>query len=247
MSYENCGERFTRLPLTHKERIEIIQFHNDLRSRVAKKALTGFGPAKKIRVVSYSLELEFIAQCWVSTCFKDGIEDTCRRTVDQKHVGQNIYIATLDEFYANISVRDALVYWEKKYRFVGKDVIHKFWYYDEPGRDFIQMIWQDTTLIGCGRIKFMVLEPSEAFVCNYAIGVLRGFPIYEEGEPVCKYNTKETEFLCGKYVDYRNTIFIEPFELGMSERFTENSSLGINIHFVKFLFLANVILLFGNR
>lgn len=73
------------------ERRLMLDEHNKKRAWVANGNETrgGMRAASNMRAVSYNMELEFIAQCWVNSC--QYRHDKCRRTSNFKVIGQNLY------------------------------------------------------------------------------------------------------------------------------------------------------------
>lgn len=80
-----------------KERKLLLDEHNKKRELVASgnEKRGGMKSAANMAALTYSLELEFVAQCWTNNC--KFAHDKCRRTSQFSKVGQNLYYATLNQ------------------------------------------------------------------------------------------------------------------------------------------------------
>lgn len=217
MTTNRCGIDYAMLPLNHQEREEIVDFHNNLRNQVAGGYYDKFNGSLRMNIISYNLELEFMAQCWANLCFQYGVEDPCRKTMLQDVIGQNIYIRHQTNTYEKLLLKDALTKWESTKDKMQVNEIRYLTDVHGRSRDFLQMINQETTIMGCGRSRFYSTKPTITLICNYAVGILKGTPVYIEGRAVCVNESSKYEHLCGQMLNYNKTIFDPPFQLNVEK------------------------------
>ncbi|KAF2879950.1 hypothetical protein ILUMI_26219 [Ignelater luminosus] len=178
-------KRFKNLPFSDNEKQEIIQTHNSFRNLIALgkgcKSIEGkwFPPAASMRELVWDRELEFQAQCWANQCIME--RDTCRRKYDGQYAEQILawirresVIPTLRAFFdecKNTSLTNIDSYGTGK----------------EWGSNFAQMVYWNTTQIGCARVVYEFAYRSSKmvmFVCNYAwAGNWVSQPVYIKGSP----------------------------------------------------------------
>ncbi|XP_028130865.1 venom allergen 5-like isoform X2 [Diabrotica virgifera virgifera] len=208
----SCGaatdcKNFKQLGLNDEERRYVLDLHNKYRNKVALgQEKTGPQPqASNMKALSYSKELEYIAQCHTNSC-KYG-HDLCRRTPEWGHVGQNIALKgryhgdilptrefidwAMNGFYSE--VRDWDPSWVSSYDDHGKEVGH-----------YTNLVWARTRYVGCG-LTFYVDEKGwdiYYLTCNYGEGGnIYGWSVYEVGPPASKCDglPKNSKYpgLCG--------------------------------------------------
>ncbi|XP_011860230.1 PREDICTED: venom allergen 3-like isoform X3 [Vollenhovia emeryi] len=159
----------------------IVNIHNDLRQQIASGRETRGRPspqppAVKMPYVTWDRELENIAQRWAIQCNYD--YDKCRN-VDRCVVGQNIG-------FSISSAEDSSGVQLVKGMYNGVDAFDKNkvslpYEYDPVTIHYTQMVWANTTKVGCGQIKFQRngLHVHHV-VCNYGpSGNVIGDFIYE--------------------------------------------------------------------
>lgn len=191
------------------ERKEILDRHNTLRNNLALGLDTRGNNSKAadMNALYYDLELEFIAQCWTNTCHYG--HDTCRSTIVNKEVGQNIYHGVND----NTLIEKAVESWYEEIVSSRKSYVDKH----VPAARikcgaFTQLVWAKTIGIGCGRT---IIEKNAIVVCNYGpSGNIAGEETYTRGDPCskCVKNItchKKYKGLCG--LSYIDSSFNEPF------------------------------------
>ncbi|KAF2896319.1 hypothetical protein ILUMI_09858, partial [Ignelater luminosus] len=182
--------RYFNLPFSEKEKRKIVDFHNELRNKIAlaKEGCVSadrkpFPPAANMRQIVWDKELEFMAQCWANQC-PIAEHNSC-----------------MHKFYGNIPVGKNSVWISKnhvikEFSLVHKECQHVTLKQIEKYRSrisglpyigrFTQMIWWNTSLIGCARTRFLVRRSGMRYhiTCNYAAsGNYQNEPIYTEGKP----------------------------------------------------------------
>ncbi|XP_018322915.1 venom allergen 5-like [Agrilus planipennis] len=172
-----CDETATPTPLSDVERKEVVKWHNDFRKYFANGELLNEIAVQPLKeklnekdynpmTIEYDEELEFIAQCWANTCPTD--EDPyCKKTNTYSFVEQNLFFVNHEDFLGMwqpvgmwfstiLSEKDNLTRYLKN--------AHKNSY----ARSFVNVIYPDTTGIGCGRTEWGRPERRVlAIVCNY--------------------------------------------------------------------------------
>lgn len=177
----------THLPLTPEFRQTVLDTHNELRNKIAtgsdKRA--GNSAASNMNALSYDVELEFIAQCWINKC-KFG-HDKCRATQknpDQR-AGQNLAAGTMEPD-ALSTVKELINSWYEDEIEVGNaQVIDSFKSISKNGKaygHFSQVVWAKTTHVGCG-YSYKKKTDMLYLLCNYNDGNLLKAPIYKRGDP----------------------------------------------------------------
>nr|CAD7568113.1 unnamed protein product [Timema californicum] len=183
-----CNTPFSR-GFNQTEKDAIVNEHNRLRNIVAlgKESRGSPGPqpsAANMNKISWDDELAGIAQRWVDQCQID--HDSCRRC-ERFNVGQNICMSgsTIHHRFDPSSQVRAF-YDEVKY-FNRTDV--NCFNIPEPNSEVVghytQVVWADTTLVGCGLIYY----PDGVWniyymACNYGpAGNIIGDSLYKEGTP----------------------------------------------------------------
>ncbi|KAF2884507.1 hypothetical protein ILUMI_21652 [Ignelater luminosus] len=194
-------KRFKNLPFSNKEKQKIMHTHNSFRNRIALgrgcKSMEGrwFPAAASMRELVWDRELEFQAQCWANQCIMK--HDTCRRKYDGQYAGQILASVRHESIFPALR----LFFNECK----NTSVANIDWYGTgkEWGSHFAQMVYWNTTQIGCARVIYELALPSSrrvTFVCNYAwAGNWVGEPIYIRGSPAsqCPAHSKPHRELKG--------------------------------------------------
>lgn len=195
----HCLKYFQMLKITNEDRTFITGLHNDLRFSVAMKR-NWFPPASNMCLMTYSEELEFVAQCWANNC--QDKDDECRSITGIDFVGQNRFI--LHKVYTKISTREVLRMAMESWMHEESDVTLKTlkrFHYQSTGLQFTQLIWGKTEYLGCGITKFgNSINQKIIVICNYApAGNELGYPVYYSGKLCghCKRGTHKC--LHGKY------------------------------------------------
>lgn len=233
-----CGyhNEVTGLP-SDKDRKKFITLHNIFRNKVAlgKEPNEGSSEASNMMALSYSFELEFIAQCWANACKSE--KDRCRSTNKYLHVGQNIYYSKEESSTIEIGIKS----WFKHIYLLENSMVDSFQNTTDARINTVsQILWAETVEIGCGSLNF---EGSHLLICNYGpAGNVNNASIYKKGKSCsnCPNNIRcnhEYPGLCGNV--YKNNFkppFLFPNSLG--------SILNYNIMFFYWCLLENLMILY---
>lgn len=216
-----CGTQFEMFPLNSHEREIVTYMHNSFRDKIARQYID-LPYASDMKVMSYSRELEFVAQCYANSCPKRIIKtnkNICRSTTGFLDVGQNVYILHKDMgFYTETKILTLVLnYWQKQIAFVKKEWINSI---DlelvSSAVEVLQMIWADTLYVGCGRARYGgYIITKFVVVCNYApAGLIDGGEVYFRAESCahCPDNCNNQHMnLCGEerplFKDFWNSPF----------------------------------------
>ncbi|XP_043247212.1 uncharacterized protein LOC122394402 [Amphibalanus amphitrite] len=166
---KGCDRRSTPKSVGPKERIEILEAHNRIRSDVkaGKYAKQGLPAAAEMPDLQWDPELAAIAQRWADQCKED--HDQCR-DVKRFQVGQNAawtWGSPLDW------TKGAIQGWfhEELPYFRQKDLVFRSGRDSGSGKQIghlTQVIWADTKFVGCGYSASP--EGSwvkRSYICNY--------------------------------------------------------------------------------
>lgn len=174
-----------------------------------------------MHALSYDLELEYVAKCWINTCVT-GDHDQCR-DISRFSVGQNIYWAQKPDIEQAMSQESITLWFEE-----GKFMSDLEWIKKFPGiqgfpndniprAHFTQVVWAETKLVGCARIRFKADNTQGTLICNYGpAGNVVGEPIYQVAEnpadigSACAIRNKEWKGLCGEVVPVKENGFVTP-------------------------------------
>lgn len=213
---KHCGIQFKSFPLNNDEREIVVHKHNTFRSDMANTNMK-LWPAANMQVMSYSRELEFIAQCFANSCMADGV-DKCRSTTEYEEVGQNIYV--LHKYLGQSTEREilsnALHHWQSEFIFFKSEWIDNFKLSEiSQVKNFMQLIWAETTYVGCGRARMGgEIITKYVIICNYSpSGVIEGQPVYIKGNPCksCEEHCSNELFLCGETQSLARDKWVAPF------------------------------------
>ncbi|XP_018326061.1 venom allergen 5-like [Agrilus planipennis] len=188
-----CGENFVALGMNKQTRKFVLELHNGIRNRIALGKIKegNNGEAANMHELVYDNELEKIAQCWANYCEKDGFRhphDSCRKTKQFNYVGQNLYLIKMHfgNFTSTRFIEQSINGWYSEIKYMDKTIIDRF-HGSERGNvgHFTQMIWAETTHIGCGRTQYGKGKNFYfLFICNYGIGGnVAGDAVYTRGKP----------------------------------------------------------------
>lgn len=177
----SCGNNPEVIPPTEEEQSYIIQIHNELRNRVASgKEVRGRNvEAANIAALEYDEHMQHVAQCHTNKCIASS--DECRRTQDFQTVGQNFYLSYTKELCVKKDIfKDAINSWYEEVTGTYTSCLLR---YTGCASQFTQLVWAETTNVGCGRILFY--DTCHIF-CNYApAGNIVGQPVYLFGKRNC--------------------------------------------------------------
>lgn len=179
-------------------------------------------PASDMRALSYSKELEFVAQCWANTCPEDPRHDNCRSIKNHKNVGQVTYLKhNLHSNYTNENyLYEAFEALNSTLYLITSKRVENYEDSDEYS-NIAQIVWASTYLVGCGRARFgKGTKLKMLIICNYApSGNFEHKKIYTVGDSAsaCPYGTssnKKYPRLCGDV--FVNDTWDAPFHMGES-------------------------------
>ncbi|XP_071570684.1 venom allergen 3-like [Temnothorax nylanderi] len=165
------------------ERKAIVEKHNQLRKKVAsgeeKRGKNGPQPAAVFMPnLTWDKELEIIAQRWANQCSRG--HDSCRN-IERFSVGQNIASSSFPGINKS-TLEEMIQSWYNEVANFDRRYISTYYGHSGEVGHYTQIVWADTTKIGCGRIKYK--EPNgwtmHYLVCNYGpTGNVIGKKIYE--------------------------------------------------------------------
>lgn len=186
----SCGSDFAILQPNFMEQSYILDVHNEYRDRFA----SGNDSRNKevisnMRALIYDENLEYVAQCYANKCVPR--YDECRRTEKFQLVGQNFYVSYGNNICKTKNVfRSAVQAW---YGEITEMTVNCLKYYSGCAGHFTQLVWAETTNLGCGRVLF---ADTCHIICNYGpAGNTIGQPVYKPGIPICRPDMKYTN-LC---------------------------------------------------
>ncbi|KAI4470007.1 cysteine-rich secretory protein-related [Holotrichia oblita] len=161
--------------------------HNQIRNKLAggNETRGSNTAASNMAVLVYDDSIQYVAQCHANQC--KASSDECRRTERFHLVGQNFYLAYGDtECRSKEIFKEAIDSWYDEVSLTYKICLE---HYMGCASQYTQMIWADTTNIGCGRVLF---DSTCHVFCNYGpTGNIEGHPVYIAGKPSCiKYHRK---------------------------------------------------------
>ncbi|KAH8873900.1 GLIPR1-like protein, partial [Schistosoma japonicum] len=140
-------------------RVRLLTLHNDARKSVEYGLLDGQPIARSMKPLEWDKELERKAQILADNCSFTHDNVTNRSTSSFAYVGQNIAGAN------NVDI--AFEFWlneSKNYNFFEQSCLHG------QCSNYTQIVWENTTHIGCG----IATCPNSPFilsiVCNYGPG-----------------------------------------------------------------------------
>ncbi|XP_043287006.1 venom allergen 5-like [Venturia canescens] len=179
-----CGKKIDKATLSEHEKQQILNYHNWIRSRVAKKSETGGNPgpqpgSKYLKDLIWDDALATAAQGWANQCqISIGREFVNEDT----KFGQNFFIIRNDLY---TELETMLYYWYSEVHNFNNTLVSS---YEDPlpteesYSNYTQMVWGSTTRVGCGIVRFITDENLKQtyFVCNYAPrGNIVGQPVYK--------------------------------------------------------------------
>lgn len=198
---KKCNESSTFGWKEANERQQILDAANTMRSKIATGTLESSKESPKaanMRVVSYSLVLEFAAQCLCNQCDRAKFLKDAECQTAPKH-------ANLELFKFSYSTTSDVS--EKKRLY---DSFEKYILSQES--NFLK--WANSTWIGCGMTKFAE-DPDICCLINTLNGGRKNIPPYEAGDPTTKCGKDGSNVkyphLCGRIRPDFN--FSQPFPL----------------------------------
>lgn len=177
-----CGQPGER-GLSGREQEEVTDYHNRLRSQVAR-GVTGQPPAADMRQLQWDGELARVAQRLADQCkFAHDCSD-CRR-VQRFKVGQNLYQSFTTRVGTNVDWQKAINSWYDEISQFPTSSVARYRFSHQTGH-YSQLVWASTDRIGCGVTQFRKGRfDARLYVCNYGTtGNIIRRPVYRQG-PAC--------------------------------------------------------------
>lgn len=178
--------------LTVTEKNYIVRLHNTLRNNITSGINKKLPKGSSMKKISWNSQLTEMARSWSTQC-KSEVDPICK--AENAVVGQNIAIKELlpDQ---SVNIKVLINQWIDEINFLNFEIINKFRKPTSEERDFTsatQMLWWNTSEIGCWRCSYNATNCSESekvtcddnkillvLVCNYfPAGNKVGAAIYE--------------------------------------------------------------------
>ncbi|CAB4068076.1 CRISP [Lepeophtheirus salmonis] len=182
-----CGNVISREVMSQAERNEIVNLHNQARSKVAlgKETRGRNGPqppAANMFELVWDNELANVAQRWADQC-RFGHDSN--RDVDRFRVGQNVHISYETGSFIDpnhVDWRKAVVSFYDEVALLDNKNVQSY-KFDHSTGHYTQMVWSSTNKIGCGKIVYRKGKTLNKYlVCNYgAAGNILNTPMYRIG------------------------------------------------------------------
>jgi len=181
---KTCGSGVIVNGLSDAGRKALLERHNELRNGAAQG--TDQPAASNLRKLTWSNELEAIAQRWTEQCSFG--HDKNRNLLDGTYVGQNAYMSSSSrqpsESAVNSGAGKAVDAWYNEVHEPGFSTsdISPFVFSYGAGH-YTQVVWAETTKVGCGLVTYKEGGMfKEIIVCNYAKGGnMQGAEMYKQG------------------------------------------------------------------
>ncbi|XP_077564384.1 venom allergen 3-like [Haemaphysalis longicornis] len=208
-----CNEKYRKFSLRHtmclpprpdcriyssgvsrKEIKEILAAHNSYRRQVANGKIRRLAPAANMLELVWDPELATVAQAHANQCRFHHDCHPCRR-VSRFTTGQNLfmhYSSSLKQQPTNWT--NVAKSWFDEYKIFDVSEVDSLQTVEDSGH-FSQMIWAETSHVGCGKARFKIRGEDwykTLYTCNYGpVGNVITSKIYEKGRPCsrCPNNT----------------------------------------------------------
>ncbi|CAG4919152.1 unnamed protein product [Colias eurytheme] len=189
----NCLN-YERIIKSDKDKEEVVNKINSRRNKVASGDIRSLPSASNMMKLKWNEELAISAQRWADQCESGpDLADSCRN-LENTPVGQNI--ATLYGEAADVKPSTLVDLWYMELLHINPAIISNY----QPSSSrrsqhhdyFTQLVWSETTDVGCGAVKFQEHFPGNLnknrtvyrLVCNFMpCGNIEGKHVYNEGPP----------------------------------------------------------------
>jgi len=183
-----CGGDLCSRGLLKAEQDAVVDKHNELRQLVASGKQPGQPGAKggKMPNLEWDDNLAELAQAWADQCIfeHDNHGSTpLRRLEGYGYIGQNIAMST-SSYFSPESTTDVTGFvqdWFNEVKDLNKKNVHKFDSATNKGvvGHYTQVVWANTTKIGCGWVQFHRQYYEKFLFCDYYPGGnIVGQPLY---------------------------------------------------------------------
>lgn len=232
----NCRPPSGMLPLSKEDRIYLFNEHNRIRDEIAAGRSKQFKnvTASNMNVLTYSLELEFAAQCCANQC--KNYTKICQSAPSLGYYRQFkfefLHVGQADKELALRNMIDTL---SSELQFI--DFTDLGEYIPNLNKDrSAQMIWGVTTHFGCGRVRNSnVIQ----IICSYAPpGRVSYSPIFDIGEPCKKCACSKIYLnLCGNGFVEDGRDWTPPFVLNLAKNRVVVNSVSLILWWFIYTFL----------
>jgi len=175
----SCGANLVFRTLSADGKDAVLERHNKLRSKVALGQEDNQPSAANMRKLSWSSELEEIAQSWADNCVFEHSTGT--------ELGENLATRSSSQQQDRVGVEQALVGsvqdWYDEVSQFNSYSINPFTF-DSGAGHYTQVVWAETDEVGCGMVYYRDGGwYSSLLVCNYRVaGNMQGSQMYIPGE-----------------------------------------------------------------
>ncbi|KAL3211563.1 hypothetical protein MRX96_036330 [Rhipicephalus microplus] len=177
------------------DRALILSRHNEHRSQVAKGRLPGFSAATDMQELRWDEEIALVAQAHADLCtpasgdLLQHDKNENRFTSKFQYVGQNLAWDGQSYPVNGPNWTHAIDEWYIEYKYYPAQYVRNFPGVGRTARPtghFTQVIWANTSNIGCGYVYYTVpgarFPHMRKYTCNYGpSGNFRNRPVYTEG------------------------------------------------------------------
>lgn len=176
------------IPLTDSQKATLLQTHNELRSKVALGQQEGQPSAADMMEFIWNDQLANMAQCFANECEFDHFSCSL---ANRGQFGQNIY----GVWYApnpptDLDYEEPVNGWFEENEIFPKKYVDNFIFEDDNGYGhYSQLIWGNTTEVGCAAVLFQDVDDwwAHQIYCNYfPSGNYEFRPVYQSGIPASK-------------------------------------------------------------
>ena len=177
--------------LSQSDKDAILAKHNELRSKVANGKQSGQPPAANMKKMVWNDKLAKEAQKIASTCVYEHKDVT----VGGAEAGQNLAVKTTSK---SVGKSDLKPFWESEVQSWYDEVTEnnfnsrniKPFYYDPNTGHYTQVVWAESSEVGCGGVFYEEPRKNNGFtmytaylVCNYLeAGNMRDGSMYKVGK-----------------------------------------------------------------
>ena len=188
----DCNDAVCANELSEKEIKEIVDKHNELRSKVALGQQAGQPSAANMNKLAWDPELARNAQRWADQCPDNPPHDPNRKTIKFPiQPGQNKADSWNSQNDFDWQLSTKIQSWYDEVKDFPRGNVKAFSSNGATGviGHYTQVVWAETQKVGCGVMYYKDSRPGSAsypyrktLVCNYyPPGNYLGQPVYEEG------------------------------------------------------------------